>query len=202
MKKIYPIFLCFWFLSLTICNGQDCSGSIFETISKLENAGIKFPYSNLFAVESFEGCNFPDFSTKTIAGDSISLRKLRGKVVVINFWFEGCQPCITEMPALNKLAKEFSASEVVFIAWSRDNANSVREFLKENAFKYQHLANASSFVKKYGLALGGWPVNIIIDKKGVVRHIKTGGPPGDEDFADLPYHLLRPYISACLKGKL
>jgi peroxiredoxin len=201
MKKDYVALVCCVFLSVFTCYGQDCSKKIFDTLSKLEKAGIKFPNTNTYALESFVGCNFPDFKTKTLSGDSIRLSKLRGKVVVINFWFDGCPPCMAEMPSLNKLTEEFSASDVVFIAWSRDDANSVKEFLKKKTFKYQHLASASSFVEKYGFDMGGWPLNVIIDKKGEVRYLKAGGYIDDE-FADLPYHTLRSYISALLNGKI
>ena len=43
------------------------------------------------------------FKVKTIGGKRLTLAELQGKVVVINFWFIGCAPCISEMPALNKL---------------------------------------------------------------------------------------------------
>jgi peroxiredoxin len=199
--KVYVILLCSWVLSGAICNGQDCDDNVFETLEKLKKAGIKFPYTNTYALESFLGCSFPDFKARTIKGDSVSLKKLKGKVIVMNFWFEGCPPCIAEMPSLNKLVDEFSGSEVVFIAWSRDNSDSVKKFLKQKPFKYQQIADASYFAKKHGVDLGGWPVNIIIDKKGIVRYIRSGGPPEDSDYSDNNYYLLRPFISACLKGR-
>src|SRR6186713_1068544 len=97
MKKTYVALVCCLFLSILTCRAQDCSKKIFDTLSKLEKAGIEFPQTNLYALESFVGCNFPDFKAKTISGDSISLNKLKGKIVVVNFWFDGCPPCIAEM---------------------------------------------------------------------------------------------------------
>src|SRR6185437_10738112 len=60
------------------------------------------------------GAPLPDFSFKDINGNAISLQKLKGKPIVINFWFTACVPCIEEMPALNELKDKFKNSDVVF----------------------------------------------------------------------------------------
>src|SRR5215217_207039 len=42
-----------------------------------------------------------DFSFTDIKGNKLSKTDLKGKVVVFNFWFVECGPCIREMPELN-----------------------------------------------------------------------------------------------------
>ncbi len=47
----------------------------------------------------------PDFSVTDMSGKKYTLAGLRGKVIVLNFWFTTCAPCIAEMPGLNAIRK-------------------------------------------------------------------------------------------------
>src|SRR5713101_5460785 len=46
---------------------------------------------------------------------STDWEKLKGKVVVLDFWATWCTPCVAGIPHLNQLAAEFSGQPVVFI---------------------------------------------------------------------------------------
>src|SRR4051812_43635177 len=58
----------------------------------------------------------PAFSLTSLEGERFDLAALRGKVVVLNFWFTGCAPCVAEFGKLNGLVNKFKNKEVVFIA--------------------------------------------------------------------------------------
>lgn len=45
----------------------------------------------------------PDFTLDVLGGGRVTLSELRGKVVLVNFWFPGCGPCREELPQLQKL---------------------------------------------------------------------------------------------------
>lgn len=113
-----------------------------------------------------------DFEATTIDGEKIQLSKLKGKVVVLNFWFKNCKPCLMEIPELHKLTEKYAKQEVVFIALSTDSEEIVKNYLVENKFSYKHIANARSIAKNWGIK--GYPTNIVIDKQGDVSFRKTG----------------------------
>lgn len=140
------------------------------------------------------GKEFPPFSVTDINGKNISLAALRGKVVVLNFWFIQCAPCITEMPHINKIAEEYrNNSNVVFIAITpSDDAVAIADFLKLNVFGYQHISN--EFGKKISMSNGimGFPTNIVLDRQGIVYQSYTGYK------ADMPA-MLRSDIEAVLQ---
>src|SRR5436190_960752 len=62
------------------------------------------------------GKQMPDFSATTIAGEKIETKKLRGKILVVDFWMIDCHPCIAEIPYLNKMVEEYKNKNVVFLA--------------------------------------------------------------------------------------
>lgn len=62
----------------------------------------------------------PDFSAPDREGMPLSLSDLRGRVVVLNFWFSDCAPCREEMPSLETLARRFAGRDVEFVALSVD----------------------------------------------------------------------------------
>ena len=61
------------------------------------------------------GKRAPDFTVYTLDGASVTLSKLRGKVVVVNFWALGCGACVAEMPDLDAVYKSLSGSDKVKI---------------------------------------------------------------------------------------
>ena len=57
------------------------------------------------------------------------------KVILLNFWATWCPPCIKEIPALQKLKKEFgSGLEIFFISVDSNFEKVVPKFLKKNKF--------------------------------------------------------------------
>jgi peroxiredoxin len=130
------------------------------------------------------------FEVKTLDGETLRLADLKGKVVVLNFWFIGCAPCRVEMPGLNKLVEEFKTREVVFIGFASDDETQLREFLKKSPFNYKIVAGSSSIAKQYGVS--AYPTHVLINKQGQIEFTMTGGSPER-------YGELRPLIQNLLK---
>jgi thiol-disulfide isomerase/thioredoxin len=60
-------------------------------------------------------------------GGPVSLESLRGKVVLIDFWSWGCQPCLASMPKLIELHERFEGRGVVILAIHDDSAATFAE---------------------------------------------------------------------------
>lgn len=111
----------------------------------------------------------PPFSLTSLNGKKFELAALRGKVVVLNFWFTGCKPCVAEFSHLNALVNEFKKKGVVFIAPTLDNRVTLEAFLKEHKFKYHIVPNAGGLIAStYSDGSGSivFPTHIVIDKEG------------------------------------
>ncbi|MBO9562096.1 MAG: TlpA family protein disulfide reductase [Niastella sp.] len=121
----------------------------------------------------------PDFELKDMQGNRWSLQELRGKVVVLNFWFTSCAPCIQEMPALNKLVQSYNGKEVVFLALAFNDAKQVNTFLQTHSFNYTILPGSGEVDKKYNIS--SWPTSIVIDKEGNIKKIMNSSPKVREE---------------------
>ncbi|MDP9079314.1 MAG: TlpA family protein disulfide reductase [Bacteroidota bacterium] len=132
----------------------------------------------------------PGFELSGLDGKMYSLKDLKGKIVVLNFWFIACKPCVNEMQVLNSIKKNHDPKKVVFLALSLDSKDAVDVFLKLHQFNYTMLPDAAPIHKKYHL--NAYPASIVIDARGIVSFVQIGGP----DIGDN----LSAAINAALKG--
>jgi thiol-disulfide isomerase/thioredoxin len=103
----------------------------------------------------------------------VDLAKLRGHVVVLNFWASWCAPCIEEMPSLEALQQQMPQVDVVLVA-SDETFTEYESYLARRPVKLLTVFDE----KQASNALYGsfrFPETYIIDKQGVVRR-KLIGP--------------------------
>jgi peroxiredoxin len=116
-----------------------------------------------------------DFNAEDINGNTYSLESLKGKVIVLNFWFIECKPCIMEMPELNELTEKFKKNDVVFLAFGTNPKSKIESFLKTKTFKYQIIPNSIAVATDYQVR--AFPTHIIIDKQSIIRYHTVGLGP-------------------------
>ena len=113
------------------------------------------------------------FDLKDIDGKTVSLSSLKGKTVVLNFWFTNCGGCVQEMPELNKLQQKYAGKNVVFLALALDDSIRVRKFLATHEFKYTLLTEAKTVSADYNVTM--YPTSMVIDKTGAIRFVHVSG---------------------------
>jgi len=112
-----------------------------------------------------------EFSLKTIEGNSLTNRSLKGKPTLINFWFTSCIPCIEEMPILNQLREKYK-DDFNFVAVTFEKKEQVEKFLYKIDFDFIHVFEAQSFIDKLGIK--SFPRNLFLDQNGILRNIENG----------------------------
>lgn len=112
------------------------------------------------------------FSFKDIDQKNWNSEKLKGKIVVMNFWFTSCKPCILEMPHLNKLVEENMNNPVVFIAPAPEDDTQIRRFLKKYSFEYIIIPSSLGYITD--MKIENFPTHLVIDKKGIIRKVFIG----------------------------
>jgi thiol-disulfide isomerase/thioredoxin len=119
----------------------------------------------------------PLFSVVDVDSVKYDLRELKGKVVVLNFWFIGCAPCQKEMPELNKMVEKYKSKDVVFLAFEvNDNSPAKIKALANGRFNYTQIPSKRGDVEsKYKVKI--YPTSYVIDQSGVIRYGLTGYNP-------------------------
>jgi len=119
-----------------------------------------------------EGTRAPVFEAPTIDGKTINTDRLKGKVIVLNFWFIGCPGCLGEILNLNLLRAKFKdESDAVFVAIAPDTPQEIRSFTKQNPFEYELIGSARSLVNLFNFR--GFPRNIVIGRDGRIAYWRT-----------------------------
>ncbi|MFC7445274.1 TlpA family protein disulfide reductase [Mesoflavibacter profundi] len=119
--------------------------------------------------KQIDGSTLTELSFEDINGKNYNLNSLKGKIIVLNFWFIQCKPCVEEFPDLNKLKKEFEGKPVEFFAVTWNNKNSLIKFLQNQKLNYKIIPNGKKIIDKFKIQY--YPYNIIIDQNGIVEYI-------------------------------
>lgn len=116
---------------------------------------------------------FGHFRERDLEGNLHNLKDLKGKVVVINFWFINCPPCRMEIPDLNELVEQYQENkDVVFIAIALDERYRLEEFLRLMPFKYHIIENGRNLAMSNNV--NAFPTHVVLDREGKIRFHTDG----------------------------
>ncbi len=114
-----------------------------------------------------------DFKLEALDGSTVSLDKLRGKVVFLNIWATWCGPCREEMPSMETLYDEFRGDrDFVMLAVSQDTKGRVvvAPYVEKNGYHFKVLLDPDNKVGE-AYDVSGVPETFIIDRQGrIVAH--------------------------------
>ncbi len=145
------------------------------------------------------GKSIPDFKINSISGQELNAEKLKGKILVINFWFIACAPCIAEMPALNQLVSEYKDKNVLFLGFTYESKEDiVSMFLPKVKFDFNVVPNAQFVEDSFGVS--SHPTMFIVDKYGKVKKAWAGGSTDEKDKTEA-YLKTKPIIDELLKAE-
>ena len=106
-----------------------------------------------------------DFTLTDLQGKTWSLRELKGKVVLVNFWATWCPPCRKEMPDLNTLYQRFKDQGFVVLAISDEDADKVKPFIAERNISYPVMLDPGRKVNEL-FQVEGIPKSFVYDREG------------------------------------
>jgi cytochrome c-type biogenesis protein len=128
------------------------------------------------------GLPAPAYATVSLDGDSVSLAKQRGRVVLLNIWATWCHPCRTEIPELRAIRARYRdrGLELIGVSVDADGTNdAIRTFMKDFQMTFPIWRDPDERISTQFLAVGV-PATFLIDKEGILRW-RTTGPIAPHD---------------------
>jgi thiol-disulfide isomerase/thioredoxin len=116
----------------------------------------------------------PPIELRTLDGRPLALSELRGKVVVVNFWATWCEPCIDEMPSMQRLREKLAGEAFEILAVNfQEGEPRIRGFLKRVPVTFPIVRDTD------GSAARAWKVRIfpssfVVDAAGTIRYALVG----------------------------
>lgn len=137
------------------------------------------------------GIAAPDWTLYDTDDKKTSLSQMRGKIVLLDFFFVGCRPCMQALAPLDKFYERFKNNNFIILSISdRDNKKLVTELKKTQRIRNQMYPNAADVAKVYHVTAA--PTFYLIDKKGKIANVVLGyNDDFEKKMADLIDSLLK-----------
>ena len=119
-----------------------------------------------------------------VDGREVDLSQMRGKVVLVDFWFTSCEPCVAELPRVKAAYAKYhhDGFEVIGISSDTDK-DKLERFLKEKAIAWPQYFEGQVENKisvKFGI--NRFPHMFLVDKKGFLRFDDVRARGAKEEF--------------------
>ena len=118
-----------------------------------------------------------DFTVYDADGNPVTLFDQVGKPIVLNFWATWCGPCKSELPAFDKLSKEYE-DKVTFMMINvtdgrKETVQGVKAFLEENNYTFpvyfDTTLQAANIYGAYSI-----PLTVLISSDGYLEGYQVG----------------------------
>jgi len=144
--------------------------------------------------KQYIGTKIPSIVVKTLKGENYDLSKMEGKIILLNFWFAACKPCITEISSFNELQDKYQSKKLVIISVGTDKKEVAEKVVAEKKMRYAIVANRKDIADQMDVST--YPTSFLIDRKGIIQQVFIGASDFDATHA---YTEMKPHIEKLLK---
>ncbi len=116
------------------------------------------------------------FSLETTTGKTISSGKLKGRVVLLNFWGTWCKPCLKELPEFDRLYRRYRKNGLVLLAIATDSdPEPVKALAKERRLAAKIAIGGEELANSYKSP--SFPFSFVVDENGIIQASYRGFKP-------------------------
>ncbi len=130
---------------------------------------------------AFQGCDeaaereiATDFVLQLFNGQTFTLSKHKGEVVVVNFFASWCIPCLAEAPELEAMHREYLDKKVIFLGVAiKDTESAARGFVKKAGLTFPAGLDEEENIKE-SFGVYGLPTTFFISRDGLITYTHSG----------------------------
>ena len=129
-----------------------------------------------------EGTPAPEWSLPTLTGDTIRLADLKGKVMLLDFFYKSCAPCCAALPVLQSLHEKYKDKGFMMIGIDPiddPEKDEMADFLAKRGVTYTVLFAERELSSTYRIA--GYPTLFFLDREGKIAKVHRGFGKGMEE---------------------
>ena len=122
-----------------------------------------------------EGTPAPEWTLPTLAGDTVRLADLRGKIVLLDFFYKHCAPCCAALPFLQNLHEKYKDRGVVLLGIDPIDdpvKDEMADFLAKRSVTYTVLFSDRELSNTYHIV--AYPTLFFIDRNGNITKVHRG----------------------------
>ena len=145
--------------------------------------------TNVSTIKTDNG--IPDIKMENQFGELKSFSDYKGKVLLVDFWFQGCQPCLEEMKYFPELLKKYD-SDLAIMSISIDSKETTKNLIENKPKPWNFLISNNRNWTFYNVNLKGkslitelpvveYPTYLLFDKNGVFINTPFSGIAGVEN---------------------
>lgn len=121
----------------------------------------------------------PEFRIRTIDGEDVCLSKMKGRVVLMDFWATWCTYCVQAMPYMQEMYDDYKDRGVYVLSvniW--DDDADPEQFFRDKGLTYPMALKGERIAQDYGVK-SGIPVFFIIGAEGNIIDCRHGFKPDE-----------------------
>jgi len=127
-----------------------------------------------FKNNSYIGTKAINWTLPSMKGDSVHLSQLKGKLIMLEFWFPYCTGCVQAVPDINEIQETYkNKGLLVFgVEFQRPDSLGLSDYIAKAKIKYPTLYSGKKVALKYGVSAG--PTVFLINKEGKIVYANIG----------------------------
>jgi len=116
----------------------------------------------------------PDWELPTLNDELISLSSFKGKLVLIDFFYKSCYPCMQALPGLQALHTKYQNKGLIVLGIDPydKKEDDITTFLAKRGVTYNVLLNGKAVANEYRVS--SYPTLYLVDEKGKIIYIQEG----------------------------
>jgi len=118
------------------------------------------------------GTKAPNWTLKSVGGDSVSLSDFSGKYLLLEFWSANCGHCMTSIGDINELKNKYPLLQFAFISMTGDSESKIKSVVEKQGIKAVMLMKSKSVKADYSVF--AYPTFYLVDGSGNIAYSQVG----------------------------